>query len=115
MELPRLAGPVAFGSIRPTVALPESFACDFEPASQDAMLAHELAHLAAGDPAWQCLADLVAAVLWWHPLVWWSRGRLEAASESADEASLLVENGPNVLAECLVKLGGRLAQPRSFG
>ena len=33
----------------------------------------------------------------------------------ADEASLLVENGPNVLAECLVKLGGRLAQPRSFG
>jgi hypothetical protein len=80
------------------------------------MLVHELAHLSAGDPAWQGVADLVAAALWWHPLVWWSRRRLEAASEaSADEASLVVANGPTVLAECLVQLGGRLVQARPFG
>ena len=80
------------------------------------MLAHELAHLAARDPAWYWLADWLAAVLWWHPLVWWARGQLHASSEAAaDEASLLLENGPDVLAECLVTLGRQLVQSPASG
>ncbi|PYM16053.1 MAG: hypothetical protein DME18_02620, partial [Verrucomicrobia bacterium] len=64
---------------------------------------------------WYLLADLTAAIFWWHPLVWWARRRLHAASETAaDEASLLLANGPGVLAECLVEMGARLAQRRSF-
>lgn len=115
-ESRRLAGPIAFGIFHPTIALPTEFTRNFNLAQQDAMLAHELAHLASWDSTWQSLADLVAAVLWWHPLVWWSRRELLAAAETAaDEASLVVVNGPSVLAECLVKLGGRLAQPHSHG
>jgi hypothetical protein len=80
------------------------------------MLAHELAHLAAGDPIWYRLADLATALLWWHPAVWWARRKLHAASEiAADEASLLVADGPGVLAECLVELGGRLVRSRPPG
>src|SRR5262249_6650548 len=89
------------------------FGEDFTAAEQEAMLAHELGHLAGRDPAWHLLADLVTAALWWHPLAWWARGRLRAASElAADEASVVVANGPEVLAECLVELGGRLAVGR---
>ena len=41
---------------------------------------------------------------------------MHAASELvADEASLLVANGPGVLAECLVALGTKLMQPRAAG
>ncbi|MHB8521099.1 MAG: M56 family metallopeptidase [Limisphaerales bacterium] len=104
-----LSGPIAFGSFRPTIGLPAN--CSFNPAQQEAMLAHELAHLAAHDPFWLLLADTVSATLWWHPLVWWTRHQLHSASESAaDEASLLLNDGPSVLAECLVELGGRLPQ-----
>ena len=76
------------------------------------MLVHELAHLAAGDPAWHALAGLMCGLLWWHPAAWWSRRRLRAASEAAaDEASLLVPDGPRVLAASLVALGRRLTRP----
>jgi type II secretory pathway component GspD/PulD (secretin) len=116
LEIPGLLGPAVFGVVRPALALPARFEEDFGAAEQEAMLAHELAHLAARDPAWHLLADLVAAALWWHPLAWWSRHRLRAASEAAaDEASLVVAGGPGLLAACLVEIGTRLARPRPAG
>ncbi len=115
-EAAGLTGPIAFGIVRLGVCLPPNFTKDFSPTQQDAMLAHELAHLAAGDPVWHSLADAVAALLWWQPLAWWIRRKLRAASETAaDEASLLIENGPHALAECLVVLGRQLSQRRSLG
>jgi len=112
LESGRLTSPIAFGLIRPTVGLPPDFAMRFDAAKQEAMLAHELAHLAAHDPLWCLLADVAMAVLWWHPGVWWLRRQLHLASEmAADEASLLVADGPRVLAECLVELGARLTGP----
>src|SRR5207249_6589724 len=111
----RLGGPIVFGVFRPVIALPGDFAERFNLAQQEAVLAHELAHLASGDPVWYGLANLATALLWWHPLVWWVRRQLHFASEQApDEASLLVADGPGVLAECLVDLGARLTHERSF-
>ena len=116
MEFPRIAAPVAFGVIWPTIGLPRGFARTFSSSQQNAMLAHELAHLAARDPLWHGLADFVAAALWWHPLAWLSRRQLHSANESAaDEASVVMTDGPKVLAECLVELGGRLTKQRSLG
>jgi beta-lactamase regulating signal transducer with metallopeptidase domain len=116
IEVRRLNGPIAFGLLRPTIGLPPGFGAQFDAAKQDAMLAHELAHLAARDPLWHLLADVATAALWWHPAVWWMRRQLHAASEAAaDEASVLVAEGPRILAECLVELGARLIQPRALG
>jgi hypothetical protein len=111
---PRLAAPIAFGYFRPVIALPAGFAEDFDDCQREAMLAHEVAHLASGDSGWQLLADLAAVVLWWHPLVWWMRRRWRAASElAADEACLLVPRGADALAACLVILARRLdSRPR---
>ena len=115
VESARLGGPIVFGVFRPVIGLPRDFAHRFSPAQQEVVLAHELAHLAAWDPLWYGLANLARALLWWHPLVWWVRRQLHSASEqAADEASLLVADGPGVLAECLVELGARLTQERSF-
>ena len=108
--------PVAFGVFRPTLVLPAVFDAEFDPPQQEAVLAHELAHLAAGDPVWHLLATLACALLWWHPAAWWSRRQLRAASETAaDEVSLVVQDGPRVLAECLVALGRRLARRPQLG
>ena len=113
MQSKRLTSPVVFGLIRPTVGLPPNFTHRFDAAQQNAVLAHELAHLAAHDPFWCLLADAAAVLLWWHPAVWWLRRHLHLASEmAADEASLLVADGPRILAECLVEMGARLARPQ---
>jgi beta-lactamase regulating signal transducer with metallopeptidase domain len=116
LQAPGLCGPVAFGIWRPTIAVPADFTTHFDAPKQEVMLAHELAHLAARDPAWLLSADMVAALLWWQPLIWWARRQLAAAGETAaDEASLLVADGPGLLAACLVELGTRLATPGKAG
>jgi beta-lactamase regulating signal transducer with metallopeptidase domain len=116
LESRRLTSPIAFGLIQPAVGLPPNFTRRFDAARQDAMLAHELAHLAALDPFWCLLADAAAVLLWWHPGVWWLRRQLHLASEmAADEASLLVADGPRILAECLVELGARLTRSLPLG
>src|SRR5207245_4963635 len=115
VELARLNAPIVFGLLWPAIGLPAEFTQRFDTPRQEAMLAHELAHLTANDPFWYLLADLTAAIFWWHPCVWWARRRLHTASETAaDEASLLLANGPGVLAECLVELAAQLTQRRSF-
>jgi hypothetical protein len=107
----RLRGPIAFGWRRPTVALPRGFSLRFTPGRREAMLAHELAHLAAGDPLWLALADTVCALAWWNPPAWWAAAQLRAASEAAaDEASALVPAGPAALAESLLRFGRELAE-----
>lgn len=112
----RVATPVVVGCLPATLILPDGFTAELDPRQQDAILAHELAHVAAWDPTWHLAADAVCSVLWWHPLMWWLRRRLRAVSESAaDEASLLVPDGPDLLAACLVDLGWRLARPRRLG
>jgi beta-lactamase regulating signal transducer with metallopeptidase domain len=113
LESRRFATPIAFGLLRPAIGLPPQFVARYPLAQQDVMVAHELAHLAAGDPFWYLLAEIAVALLWWHPLAWWARRQLQAASETAaDDASLLLDDGPKVLAECLVELGNRLAPVR---
>jgi len=111
----RLSGPIAFGILRPTVGLPRGFTRDLPPAAQDAMLSHELAHLAGRDPTWSLLADLATAALWWHPAAWLARRRFQAACEAAaDEGSLVVAGGPELLATCLVALARRIDRPRAL-
>jgi beta-lactamase regulating signal transducer with metallopeptidase domain len=111
-----LAGPIAFGFLRRCICVPESFARAFPEREQQVMLAHEVAHLAVRDPFWYAVADLAAAVFWFNPLAWFGRRQFQSACESAaDEASLLVRDGPSTLAECLVQLGKRLAGVKSYG
>ncbi|MGA2556712.1 MAG: M56 family metallopeptidase [Verrucomicrobiota bacterium] len=116
LQSPGLTGPLAFGILRPSVGLPADFGAKFSRAEQDAMLAHELAHLAAHDPLWYLLADVCSAALWWHPPAWWARRRLHRASElAADEAAALFPDGPAALAGCLVTLGKQMTQLPAAG
>lgn len=116
MEFRRLKGPVAFGLARKIVGLPPGVDRQYSRAQQEVIFAHELAHLAARDHWWQLLAEVAVAVLWWHPLVWLARRRLQDASETAaDESSLLIQNGPPTLAECLLALGKRFEAKPGLG
>lgn len=108
-EVPRISVPLVIGTWRPLIVVPTTFLQDFEADEQAAVLAHELGHISRRDPLWRLFADGVVALLWWHPASWWARRQLAAANETAaDEASLVVANGPELLAGCLVRLGRQL-------
>jgi beta-lactamase regulating signal transducer with metallopeptidase domain len=53
---------------------------------QEALLAHELAHLRRGDPRVRCLEFLVLGLYWWHPVAWWARRELREAEEQCCDA-----------------------------
>src|SRR5262249_34287208 len=57
-----LRAPAVFHWLAPILALPGRFSEDYPAAQQEAILAHELAHLARRDPAWQAAAMLACAV-----------------------------------------------------
>ncbi len=113
--MPETISPMAFGIFRPSIGLPPGFEAKLRETEQEAVLAHELAHLAALDPLWFLLADFATAWLWWHPLAWWVRRSLHGAAElAADEATALVPDGPGALADCLVSLGKEMTASRGW-
>jgi hypothetical protein len=95
--------------------VPANFTETFSAPEQEAVLLHELAHVAARDSLWHLFAETVTALFWWHPLAWWAQRELRNTSEAAaDETSALLANGPQVLAGCLVSLGTRFTDSAGF-
>ncbi len=102
-----LSTPVAFGVLHPEICVPPRAVSGLEARSLRALLAHEVAHLEARDPAWGRLFGLLAALLWFQPLHRVAARRLESASEAlADAAAVALEEGPEALASCLVEVAG---------
>lgn len=109
---PGVSGPFALGMWRPHLALPADFATAFAPAQREAMLMHELAHVAAKDPRTLLTAQCMTALLWWHPLVWWMQRKLRLEMESAaDAACRLLPGGAVALAESILTLARRFVTP----
>ncbi len=110
IEGTHVAAPFTFGIFRPVIVVPQHFIQRFEPVEREAILTHELAHIAAGDAAWHALADCVTILLWWNPLIWLARRALHDASElAADESVAAIDRGAETLAGCLVKLARDLS------
>ena len=108
-------GPLVLGLWRPMILLPNRFFEDFSDEERDLVLAHEVAHLCHRDPFWKLWSDLVTALFWWHPLVWWARKQSLLCDEfAADGRAAATERGPESLAACLVKFG-RVLETRSQG
>jgi len=66
---------------------------------------HELAHWKRKDHLTGLWSELWCCVLWWHPLVWWVRQRMETLSEEACDDWVLAsgQSGPDY-AESLLGL-----------
>jgi beta-lactamase regulating signal transducer with metallopeptidase domain len=82
LESPQCTVPLCLGSLRPCIILPAGFA-DAPPAHLNAVLTHELAHIARHDIFWQLLARLACGIYWFHPLSWLAAGRMRVEREIA--------------------------------
>lgn len=96
-----LATPIAFGWLRPEICLPAR-AAELSTPSLRALLAHELAHLRAGDAMWMWCGAWLQALFPWQfllPIVrrrWTNLVELRCDAEAARHAS------PTAVARCLI-------------
>ena len=87
----RVASPLSWGWARPVILIdPDALA---DPEEADAILAHEMAHIARGDWLALILTRAAATLFWFNPLVWLlEREIVQQAEEAADcEAAKRVE------------------------
>ncbi|MBK8269576.1 MAG: hypothetical protein IPK83_15250 [Planctomycetes bacterium] len=100
---------------RPTLVLPETLWQELDDAGRKAVLFHELAHLRRRDH-WVCrIESLIGAIYWWHPLVWWIRGRLREEAENCCDAwvTWLQPGGRRAYAEALIRTNQFISQPNA--
>jgi TonB family protein len=71
---------VTFGMRWPVVLLPTRL-LDQPPDVQRAVLCHELVHVERRDWAWVLVEEVVRAVFWFHPAIWWVVSRVQLARE----------------------------------
>lgn len=86
-------GPAVLWAPRSLVLLPADFARDGDRARIRMVLAHECTHLRRLDPLWSLLAEIAAALLWFHPLAWLALPRFRLDQELAcDERTLRADD-----------------------
>ena len=80
--------PVTMGALRSIILLPASWR-EWDEAKLDAILAHEVSHVARRDGLTQRLSLLHRAIFWFSPLAWWlDRHLADLAEQASDEAAL---------------------------
>lgn len=103
--------PVSWGLIRPIILLSAEAVHDVRHA--EAVIAHELAHVARFDWLKLLGARLVTALFWFNPLVWVLARRChDLCEEAADDMVLRAEVSRTDYAELLVETARREAAPR---
>jgi hypothetical protein len=98
----RLAVPLTCGVARPAVLLPEDWR-DWDPQKLEAVMAHELSHVARRDALTERLALVHRVFFWFSPLAWWlPRHLADLAEEAGDQAALAAGTEPAQYAEILL-------------
>ena len=98
-----VAVPVTLGALRPTILLPSGWR-EWDEAKLDAVVAHELSHVARRDALTQRLSLIHRTIFWFSPLAWWLDRRLtELAEQASDEAALVCGADRNKYARTLLE------------
>jgi bla regulator protein BlaR1 len=80
--------PVTVGALHSTILLPTTWR-EWDEAKLEAVLAHEVSHVARRDALTQHVSFLHRAIFWFSPLVWWlNRELADLAEQASDEAAL---------------------------
>ncbi len=112
----RIDVPAVAGHFRPLILLPAAALANLPVAQLEALLAHELAHLARRDPLVNLLQSVVETLLFYHPAVWWVSSRMREEREHCcdDLAVAACGSGARHYAEALLALEESRPGPEAF-
>jgi len=107
---PSVVSPVTFGFRRPVVLLPANFP-DLPEATREAILCHEILHVRRGDWLFTVGEELLRAILWFHPAIWWLLGEIQLAREQAvDSEVVAMTRARDEYVDALLAIAGARAQ-----
>jgi beta-lactamase regulating signal transducer with metallopeptidase domain len=89
VQLSGFASPSMTGLFRPVIVLPDDFLQHFKPAELRWILLHEMTHYKRGDLFVQLLCQILQAVHWFNPFVWYAFSSMRTDRELACDASVL--------------------------
>ena len=96
--------PGVLGIRRPVLIWPRHLTAGLSAAHIDAIVAHEMCHIARRDNLLASAQMAVSAAFWFHPLVWWIGARLIDERERAcDERVLALATSPGTYAESILQ------------
>ncbi|MCA9718297.1 MAG: hypothetical protein KC468_26740, partial [Myxococcales bacterium] len=105
--------PLAAGVVRPEICVPRRVLRALGPASQESLLAHELAHVVRRDPTWQLLGAVLERALFFQPLNRIATRQISTYSEYLCDAWAAAHTRePLALAQCLTEVAGWAARER---
>jgi TonB family protein len=110
-----IPSPVTFGCRDPVVLLPARFP-SLRPELREAILCHEMIHVERRDWMFTVAEELVRAVLWFHPAIWWVLGELQLAREqTVDQAVIEITHAREPYVDALLAMAGAPAEkPADF-
>lgn len=105
LESTAVHAPIALGWLKPLVLLPLGFVNQLPIAEVEAVLAHELAHIARRDWVFNLLQAFIESLFYYHPAVWWVSQVIRRERENAcDDAALAATGNPLAFARALVQV-----------
>lgn len=113
LESARVSVPVTMGTIAPRILLPSAWR-EWDDATLDAVLMHELSHVKRHDAVSQLVSLVHRAIFCFSPLAWWLNHQIvELAEQASDEAALSGGAERNEYAHTLLRFFTRIqAEPR---
>jgi hypothetical protein len=97
--------PAALGFVKPAIVLPSWTLEELDPRELNAVLLHELAHLRRWDDWTNLAQEILRALFFFHPAVWFIGRSLSAEREMAcDDFVLAGTSDPGGYARCLVSV-----------
>jgi beta-lactamase regulating signal transducer with metallopeptidase domain len=109
LVVPGSAAPMAVGYRNPAVVIPANLLAQSAGGGLEPILRHELAHLRRGDDWSNLIQQLLKAVLFFHPGIWWLSRRLTLDREIAcDDHVLATARAPKAYALLLTEFAGQV-------
>jgi len=99
--------PMTFGCRVPVILVPNECITRCDKTQREAILIHELTHIAQGDFFWHALTQLTGILYWMHPLVWLVRRQGGTLRERICDACCSQHLGPESYADALVRIASR--------
>lgn len=111
----RVRVPTAIGLTKPAIAIPRWAIEELSQEELNQVVLHELAHLRRWDDWTNLAQQVVKALFFFHPAVWWIEKKLALEREIACDDAVLAETAsPRAYAECLAHLAERSFVQRSL-